>query len=99
MLGENECYICKYYYGWSNQRYLHEHHIFAGGTSGRRNTSDKYGLTVMLCPQHHQIVNEAVHNAPNTGCDLILKQMAQRYYEENIGTRDDFIRDFIKSYL
>ena len=30
---------------------------------------------------------------------LILKRMGQKWYEENIGTRDDFRRDFIKSYL
>lgn len=28
-----------------------------------------------------------------------LKRKAQKYYEEHIGTRDDFIREFGKSYL
>lgn len=31
--------------------------------------------------------------------DTHLKQKAQEYYEENIGTRDDFIREFGRSYL
>lgn len=95
MLGENECYLCRLFYGRSNQRGLHLHHIYEG--TGRRKVSDKYGLTVKLCPMHHNASEQGVHfNREN---DLILKQMGQRYYEENIGTREDFIRDFIKSYL
>lgn len=31
--------------------------------------------------------------------DEHLKLKAQKYYEEHIGTRDDFIREFGKSYL
>lgn len=31
--------------------------------------------------------------------DTHLKRKAQEYYEENIGTRDDFIREFGRSYL
>ena len=59
--------------------------------------SDKYGLTVKLCPMHHNASNEGVHfNKEN---DLIIKRMAQEYYEAHIGTREEFIRDFIKSYL
>jgi hypothetical protein len=46
---------------------------------------------------HHNASNEGVHfNKEN---DLIIKKMAQEYYEKNIGTREDFRRDFIKSYL
>lgn len=97
MLGENECYLCRLFYGHSNTNGLHCHHCFAGGTSGRRAMSEKYGLTVMLCPMHHNASNEGVHfNKEN---DLIIKRMAQEYYEEHIGTREEFIRDFIKSYL
>lgn len=100
MLGrEDECYLCRILYGHSNQRSLHTHHIFEGGTSGRRSTSDKYGLTVKLCPMHHNASNESVHSKPNQGNDLLLKQIGQKWYEENIGTREDFIKDFIKSYL
>ena len=95
MLGENECYLCRLFYDRSNTKGLHLHHCFEG--TGRRNVSDKYGLTVKLCPMHHNASNEGVHfNKEN---DLIIKRMAQKYYEENIGSREDFIRDFIKSYL
>lgn len=100
MLGEkNECYLCRYLYGHSNQRSLAPHHIFEGGTSGRRKTSDKYDLVVMLCPMHHNASNEAVHMKPNGELDTILKRMGQEYYESHYGSREDFRRDFIKSYL
>jgi hypothetical protein len=46
---------------------------------------------------HHNASKEGVHfNKEN---DLILKRMGQEYYESHYGTREDFIRDFIKSYL
>ena len=95
MLGENECYLCRLFYGRSNTTGLHLHHIYPG--TARRKLSDKYGLTVKLCPMHHTASSEGVHF--NKANDLILKQMAQEYYEANIGSRDDFRRDFIKSYL
>lgn len=95
MLGENECYLCRLFYGTSNTRGLHTHHIFEG--TGRRKRSDELGLTIRLCPMHHNASSEGVHfNKEN---DLILKRMAQEYYEAHIGTREDFRRDFIKSYL
>ena len=61
--------------------------------------SDKYDLTVKLCPMHHNASSESVHAKPNGENDLILKRYAQTYYEANIGTREQFIKDFIKSYL
>ena len=90
MLGEKDrCFIC------GSSYWLDCHHCLEGGTSGRRKQSDIHGLTVMLCRNCH---NE-VHAKPNQGKDLYLKQTAQEYYEANIGTREDFRRDFIKSYL
>lgn len=98
MLGkDNECYLCRLFYDSENSRGLHTHHIFEGGTSGRRATSEKYGLTVKLCPMHHNASNEGVHFNRNN--DLILKRIGQKYFEENIGSREEFIREFIKSYL
>lgn len=32
-------------------------------------------------------------------CYLCLKEMAQFYYEENVGSRESFITEFGKSYL
>lgn len=97
MLGENECFLCRTLYGICNTQGLELHHAFEGGTSGRRRMSDKYDLTVKLCYRHHRDSKEGVHfNKEN---ELIVKRMAQKYYEEHYGTREDFRRDFIKSYL
>lgn len=97
MLGENECYLCRVLFDIETTRGLETHHCFEGGTSGRRKMSDKYGLTVKLCHYHHTGSAEGVHF--NKHNELIVKRMAQKYYEEHIGSREDFIRDFIKSYL
>ena len=86
---EKKCYVCGTTYN------LHDHHIFFG-TSNRKN-SEKRGLKVWLCGHHHNLSNESVHF--NKQFDNHLKTMAQRYYEEHYGTREDFRREFGKSYL
>lgn len=73
------------------------HHIFPG--KGRRKLCEKYGFLVALEPRYHNMSSYSVHAVPNAGLDLQFKQMAQRYYEENYGTRQDFIKEFGKSYL
>lgn len=73
------------------------HHIFPG--KGRRKLCEKYGFIVALEPRYHNMSSNSVHAVPNAGLDLQLKQTAQRYYEENYGTRQDFIKEFGKSYL
>ena len=85
---EPVCYIC--------QRSTNvQHHIIEG--NGRRPISERLGLKVYLCPPHHNMSDAGVHF--NKELDLQLKRMAQEYYEEHYGTREDFIKDFIQSYL
>ncbi len=86
---DKKCYICGSTVG------RHDHHIFPGN---RRKWSEKYGLKCYLCYEHHE-GNSGVHMNPNKGIDLELKQAAQVFYEVNIGTREDFIGEFGKSYL
>ena len=92
---EIECYLCRKLFNESNTHYLHEHHIFEG--TARRNVSEKYGMKVRLCAAHHNMSDEGVHF--NSRADMLLKQEAQRYFEANIGTREQFIDLFMKSYL
>lgn len=73
------------------------HHVFPG--TGRRKLCDKYGFIVPLEPALHNMSSASVHSNPNTGLDLQLKQECQRYYEENYGSREKFIKVFGKSYL
>lgn len=83
-----ECYICHFTYC------LEDHHIFFG-TSNRKQ-SEKRGLKVWPCSLDHRDGPKAVHRNHET--DLMLKQMAQAYYEQNIGDRKQFITEFGKSY-
>jgi len=81
-----ECFVC------GNTYQLHSHHIFPGSD---RQCAERRGLKLWLCYQHHS----QVHAFPNEGLDKNLKEMAQTYYEQNYGSRDDFRREFRKSYL
>lgn len=84
------CYITK-------MNVAHIHHVFPG--TCRRKICEKYGFVVPLHPALHQWAPDSVHNKPNQGLDLKLKQDCQRYYEEHYGTREEFIKVFGKSYL
>ena len=74
----------------------HIHHIFYGS---RRKISEKYGFVIPLAPYLHEFQKGSVHDNPNHGLDLQLKQMAQRYFEEHIGSREEFREVFGKSWL
>ena len=84
-----ECWVC------GRTENLHSHHIF-GGTANRK-ISERYGLKIWLCYYHHNGSNEGIHF--NKALDIRAKQMAQSYFEANIGNRDLFIREFGKNYL
>ena len=75
---------------------VHLHHIYPGT---RRKQSERYGFVVPLRYDLHEFGKDSVHENPNTGLDLQLKQKAQRYFEENIGDRDEFREIFGKSWL
>lgn len=90
------CYLCKVFYGL--YRYgedLEPHHCLNG--IGKRSTCDELGLWVWLCPEHHRTGVDAVHR--DIELRQKLKQIAQAYFERNIGSRQDFIDKFGKNYL
>lgn len=82
----NACVVC----GFSP---VDIHHCIPGVAN--RKVSDKYNLVIPLCRKHHR----EMHDKPNQGLDLFWKQEAQRYYEAHYGTREDFIKDFGRSWL
>ncbi len=93
---KSRCYICAKIYGrMTTQRGLEEHHIFPGNN---RNNSEKYGLKVYLCPEHHQFGEDAVHRNPNEGYDLLLKQIGQARFQQ-VHKDLDFVSIFGKNYL
>lgn len=89
MQKEKACYACGAVVG------LEEHHVIFG--TANRAKSEQYGLKVWLCRHHHTGGPESVHQ--NRDFDLYLKHKAQMQFEREIGSREDFIREFGKSYL
>lgn len=90
---EKECFVCGIK-EWSGA--LQRHHCISG-VSNRRN-SEKYGLWVWLCFEHHTGSREGVHY--NRPFEVTLKKLAQIKFEEvNEGGREEFIRIFGKSWL
>ena len=76
MQKEKVCYLCPRTYG------LEEHHVLAG--IANRRLSEKYGLKVWLCHEHHTGRNGAQYDAD---LNLLLKQQAQRSFEAIHGRR------------
>lgn len=70
------------------------HHVFNGPC---RSLSEQYGFIVPLRPDWHNMTPYSVHM--NQEFDESLKRQAQEYYEAHIGTREQFIAEFGKSYL
>lgn len=85
---EQECFVC----GFKGN--LQCHHIIFGNSN--RKNSEKYGLKVWLCYEHHEGTH-GVHN--DRELDLKIKRIAQQRFEEVHGTREDFRKIFGKSYL
>ena len=86
----DDLYTC--YFTRSNL--THRHHVFGKENKKR---SEKYGFIIPLHPSLHNMSNRGVHF--NRELDLKVKRMAQEYFEEHCGTREDFIKEFGKSYL
>ena len=84
---EDRCYICGAY------GHTDEHHVFGGSC---RKISDRYGLVVHLCRSCHSLIHDSANGAKTK---QYLHQRGQIIYEERFGSRQDFIREFIRSYL
>lgn len=81
------CWICE------TNLNLHRHHCIFGT---KRKLADEDGLIVYLCVNCHR----QVHDNPNwLYWKNEFKKIAQRYYEKNIGTREQFIERYKENYL
>lgn len=85
---EEMCFIC------GRRDTLEEHHIVFGNP-GRMN-SEKYGIKVMLCKEHHT-GSKGVHHG-NHELDIMLKKIGQREFEK-IYSRRKWMEVFGKNYL
>lgn len=88
MLQQNEdiCYLCNKFMTVKNK-----HHIFNGG--GYRDKCEQDRLYCYVHPTCHRYIHDHAMTART------LKQRGQKYYEENIGTREEFIKRYGKNYL
>lgn len=87
---EKECYITEQTYN------LHKHHIYFG--HGLREISEEHGFWVYLIGRLHNLSNEGVHGKNGHELDLMLKQHAQRKYEET-HSREEFMKLIGRNYL
>ena len=78
--------------------YVERHHIFES-RKGNKKKSEARGFIIPLRPELHPNGASFQRTPENAGRDKMLKQMAQRYYESHYGSRDEFIKEFGRSYL
>lgn len=88
------CYLCMMLHSDYSEKQTQEHHVFFG-TANRR-LSEKYGLKVYLCLEHHETGRDAVHRNAETA--LLVKQKGQRAFEKRWPDLD-FIKIFGKNFL
>lgn len=77
---------------------VERHHVFHH-THKQRMLCEKYGFIAPLKRDLHQNGAGSVHQNPNGDLDRSLKQMCQFYFEEHIGTREEFMEQFGRNYL
>lgn len=91
---DGTCYLCMLLNKDYARRTTQEHHVIFG-TANRR-LSEKYGLKVYLCLQHHEIGPMAVHN--NHDLAELLQIGAQKEFEKR-HSHEEWMRIFGRNYL
>lgn len=86
--GEKRCYAT------GAEHDLDSHHVFRGS---RRKLSEKHGLKVWLRHDVHMALHD--HRKPYETLENDLKPIAQQAFEDNGGSREDFMKIFGASYL
>jgi hypothetical protein len=76
---------------------VERHHCFYGMGGGMKAKCEERGFIAPLRPDLHP--NGVFAGKDAKAVDLKLKTDCQRYYEEHYGMREDFVREFGKSYL
>lgn len=85
---DRHCWVC------GKLTELEEHHVFFGP---KRQLSEKYGLKVYLCPEHHRYQPSGVHGG-NRELDLRLKRFAQKRFEDRFG-HELFMKVFGRNWI
>lgn len=76
--------------------YIERHHVFGGS---RKKASEQRGFIAPLRRDLHPNGVSFVPTPDSVKIDSYLKERCQTYYEEHYGSRDEFRREFGKSYL
>ena len=88
---KRECFKCH------NTERLELHHIFFGNSN--RKLSEKDGLKVYLCVEHHR-GTYGVHGKNGNDFNLYLKEIGQKAWQKYYNkTKEDFIARYGKSYI
>lgn len=80
------CFMC-------GAPYPEQHHIYFGPY---RKWAEKYHLTIPLCAEHHRGNNGPHHNKE---INIVYKKIGQQAFENSIGSREEFIKTFGRSWL
>lgn len=76
--------------------HIERHHVFGGAY---RKKSEKYGFVVPLTAEVHPNGAFFDISRDRKGIDRFLKRECQIYFEHHCGSREDFRREFGRSYL
>lgn len=90
---EGTCYLCMLLNQDYARRTTQEHHVIFG--TANRKLSERYGLKVYLCLQHHEVGPEAVHN--NHEIARMLQELAQEAFERT-HSRGEWMAIFGRNY-
>lgn len=92
---DGTCYLCKKLHDdYSVKPVIQEHHAIYGRAN--RKMSEKFGLKVYLCLEHHLAGPEAVHKNPEIS--EMVKRDAQLVFTRHY-TNFDWMEIFGKNYL
>ena len=86
---ERKCWVCREYYNLHTVRGLEEHHILYG--RGRRELSEREGLKVWLCHNHHNEPPLGVHYNP---CSRRVLERAAQFAFDNLHGPGSFAKVF-----
>lgn len=92
----HQCYLCMLLDKDYSVKQTQEHHVIFG--TANRKMSEKYGLKVYLCLNHHTAGRESVHK--NAGIAMILKRRAQIEFQRKwngISFREIFGQNYISA--
>ncbi len=92
---DRTCYLCMLLNGdYDTRSSLQEHHVMPG--TANRKLSEKYGLKVYLCLEHHTAGPEAVHN--NARLQRMLQERAQTVFEGKY-SREKWMEVFGRNFI